>query len=125
MSGGVGSVSTLLLDLPDGHNEHTIAYLLTHWVVDGKDGSQIQSSVVWISMDTQGSGIYLHSLRTDAARLLTFTQEIVLILPAWLEDDHLEVKLDTSDADRASHTTPQSNSLSKQPVKQPGTQEPT
>ncbi len=117
---------TLLSGLPDGQNKLTMAHLLCHGVVDMKDGLQLHSTVGRISIDMQGSRIYLHGLRTDAAKLLSFTREIAQILPTWLEDEHLEVKLDTSDADRASHSTPQSHSRSKQPkqagIHPPGTQ---
>ncbi len=75
--------------------------------------SRLASPVGRITADTKGSRIYLHGFRTDAAKLLTFTREIIHLLPAWLEDDQLEINLDTSDADRASQTVQQSAPISK------------
>jgi hypothetical protein len=98
---------TLLSGFPDGQNNHSIAHLLRHGVVD-MTNSRLASPVARITADAKGSRIYLHGARTDAEKLLTFTREIIHLLPAWLEDDQLEINLDTSDADRASHTSPQS-----------------
>ncbi len=113
---------TLLAGFPDGQNNHTIAHLLRHGVLD-TTGSRLASPVKRITTDAKGSRIYLHGARTDATNLLTFTREIIHLLPAWLEDAQLEINLDTSDADRAAHTTPQtmasSNTVKQAPLQVP------
>ncbi len=110
---------TLLSGFPDDQNKHTIAHLLRHGIIDTTD-SCLTSPVERITTDAKGSRLYLHGFRADATNLLLFTREVAHLLPAWLEDDQLEITMDTSDADRVSHSTPQSN-----PPPKPAQQTPT
>lgn len=93
--------ATLMSGLPLGPNQLPMTYLLRHGTLELPDGTLLPSPVSRVNMDYKGTRLYLHGKKTAADKLLTFTRELTHILPAWLDDDTLDISLDTSEADKA------------------------
>ena len=76
----------------------TVAHFLLTMSMVNHDGRVINSPVTRVSTNPTGTKLYLHAFRTEAAKLIQLTKEVMNLLHIWYEKNNFRLKGDMRDA---------------------------